>query len=301
MERGAGVSGLLQTSRIPISVVPDRFVAESAREHDIVLDDLVLDERDGMMVLRRDAVTEAVLSGAVALVGRADPVDTDRVHDSAAAAEPVVLGRGRRQRCPVLRAQGTGRRQPMTLFTVEPDRDDVESIRSHLAELVGRPEFAHRALARANLFALGLAVPHGVWFLGLDELVAGATLDDARVVAQRFLVLDGSAPVASAEVPASDRSGILVTEGPFVEATAAAVTSAEARVRVDVEVALLRIPGLYLMALWLRPRDGGPDELVPLTPAPLPLQAGRRYGAAELLAELAPMAAERLAVDHVGG
>jgi hypothetical protein len=191
----------------------------------------------------------------------------------------------------------------MALYTTDPDPEVVEVVRAQLAQLVGRPEFRDRALARANPLGLALAAPHDVYVLGLDELAEGARLADARLVAHRFLVLDDSAPLASAEVATDERAGLMVTEGPYVDGTARAIENAEERDDVaDAEVRMLRIPALYLMALWLHERDGGNDILVPVEPAPAPLEPGRYYPADEFLAELAAMARQRLGGrDDAGG
>ncbi len=64
----------------------------------------------------------------------------------------------------------------------------------------------------------------------------------------------------------------------------------------------VRIPGIYLVALWLRDEDGGRDGdvVVPLAPAPPPLEAGRNYPPAEIRPLLQRLAEERLAVRDVG-
>jgi hypothetical protein len=191
----------------------------------------------------------------------------------------------------------------MALHTAVPDPEVVEVVRGHLAQLVGRPEFRERALARANPLGIALAAPHDVYVLGLDELAAGTRLADARLVAHRFLVLDDSAALASAEVAADDHGGFMVTEGPYVEGTVRAIEGAEARTdATDAEVRLLRIPALYLVALWLHEPDGEGDLLVPVDPAPRPLEAGRYYSSDELLSELARMARRRAdGPDDAGG
>jgi hypothetical protein len=191
----------------------------------------------------------------------------------------------------------------MTLRVPEPTPETVESVRSQLSELAGRAQFRHRALARANPVTVALTAPHDVYFLGLDELADGVSIDAARPVAQRFLVMDADTAVASAEVTGPDGAGFQANEGPFVAATAAAIIRAEAEPELadgDYELRLLRIPALYFVALWLHDEDGRGDVVVPLDPAPAPFEPGRSYSPDEVLAELANQARRRIRFDDAG-
>jgi hypothetical protein len=189
----------------------------------------------------------------------------------------------------------------MTLRMPEPTEASVETVRSHLSELAGRTAFRRRALTRANPAGLALAAPHDVYSLGLSDLAEGVSLAAATVDGRRFIVMDGDKPIASAEVADQGRgSGFQATEGPYVESTAAALERAEEDPDLDdddYEIRVLRIPALYVMALWLKNEQGGTDVLIPLDPTPSPLEAGRKYAPAELLSALAEPARARLAFD----
>jgi hypothetical protein len=192
----------------------------------------------------------------------------------------------------------------MTLRVVQPTPESIEVVRSQLSQLAGRAEFRGRALGRASPLNLALTAPHDVYVLGLDQLAEGAALDAARVVARRFLVVDGDRAVASAELTGPDESGFQANEGPYVEATAAAIARAErdpALADGDYQVRVLRIPALYFMALWLKDQRGDGDLVFPLAPAPPPFEAGRGYRPDEVLSQLAPSARQRLQVDDIGG
>lgn len=171
---------------------------------------------------------------------------------------------------------------------------DIETARrpgARLAEAAAAPAYV-------------LTDPHPVHTLGLDDLAAGRGLAAAALTSWRFMVSDGGKPAAAAEVTV-DRNGQAaafdhVNRGPFVAATARARKAAARLAAVrdsDVEVRLLRIPALYVMALWLKPRDGGDDIVIPLDPAPPFLEAKHAYAEAEFLAALAAPARERLAFD----
>jgi hypothetical protein len=192
----------------------------------------------------------------------------------------------------------------MTLRLPNTTKETLEVVASHLSELAARDNFGHRALNRANPESLALAAPHDVYSLGLEDLAQRASLDAATLVARRFLVIDGEAPIASAELAVHEYGlGFQANEGPYVESTAAAIAQAESDpelARGDYEVRVLRIPALYFIALWLKNEQSERDVLIPLDPAPSPLEAGSKLTAAELLAALADPARERLAVDDSG-
>lgn len=192
----------------------------------------------------------------------------------------------------------------MTLRVPETSPQAVDAIQRRLAELAGRPEFRRRALATADIGQVSLAAPHDVYTLGLDRIVAGGSLDEAQPVGRRFLVMDDARAIAAAEVAGDDGSGFSSNEGRFVAATADAIRHAEQDPELAdgrYELRLLRIPAIYLMALWLKDDDGGDGVVIPLEPAPPPLQAGRRYGPDELLRSLAGLAEQRLAMPDDAG
>jgi hypothetical protein len=192
----------------------------------------------------------------------------------------------------------------MTLRVPESPAKTVDAIQRHLSDLAGRAEFQHRALSGARLGDLALAAPHDVYTLGLDAIARGARLTDAEPVGRRFLVMDEDRAVAAAEVADEEGSGFQANEGRFVRATAEAIRRAEADPELAdgrYELRLLRIPALYLMALWLSDDDGRGDRVIPLEPAPQPLQAGESYVPEELLALLRGPARRRLeAPDDAG-
>ncbi len=87
-----------------------------------------------------------------------------------------------------------------------------------------------------------------------------------------------------------------VNEGPFVKATAAAQKAAAKLPQVregSVEARVIRIPALYVMALWLKDLDGDDDVVIPMAPAPPFLEANRPYTEREFLKALAGPAKAR--------
>jgi hypothetical protein len=131
---------------------------------------------------------------------------------------------------------------------------------------------------------LSLTAPHRV-FTG--ELSTLADAEDANAAfvhtAWRMLVEEAGEVYAAAEChgfPQAPDSSVTteLNRGPFVQATASVIAEMEGHPQfrdADYELRLLRVPALYLVALWLHGEDGGYS--VPLPPAPTPFEARRPY------------------------
>lgn len=182
---------------------------------------------------------------------------------------------------------------PLEPIPVPPDV--VSAARSHLTRMAQRRGFRTRGLAEALPLTLALAAPHPVFTIGLRTVDGTDPLPRARGTAWRFLVRSGARPVAAAEVVNKKGEAIFshTNEGPFVEGTVRALEAVEPMDRVrsgNFELALLRVPALYVMALWLRDRSqNGSDLVVPMDPAPAGMPtnrplSGEEFGA--LLGEL---------------
>jgi hypothetical protein len=167
----------------------------------------------------------------------------------------------------------------------------------HRAEAPGRSRA--RALRDIGPRGRRLASPHKVHNLRLSDLEKGG-LRDAPMTAWRYLVEDDGTAVASAEVGVDANGAVRgfdhLNEGPFVQATAAAQKAAAELPQVRdgrMEARILRIPALYVMALWLKDLDGDSDVIVPMAPAPPYLEADRPYTERDFMKALAGPAKER--------
>jgi hypothetical protein len=178
----------------------------------------------------------------------------------------------------------------MPLRLIQPAASVAEVVRSQLAGMAQQQQFRTRALASARPSGLGLAAPHPVFNLGLDEIGKPGALDRAAMTGWRYLVTSGAAVIAAAEASAHSAKGRAVfagtNEGAFVQASAEAIADAEQWPEIRAgryALGLIRVPALYVVALWLRDEDGkdGGDRFVPLAPAPSPLASGKRIGGAE--------------------
>jgi hypothetical protein len=112
-------------------------------------------------------------------------------------------------------------------------------------------------------------------------------------VGWRYLVTAGGQLVASAETtlaPDGTHEASQFTEGPFVAATDKAVKDVQRLPQLAAagfELRLLRIPALYVMALWLH--APATDLLVPLAPSPIQ-KDGRPMPPAEFFTDLSELA-----------
>jgi hypothetical protein len=144
--------------------------------------------------------------------------------------------------------------------------------------------------------ALSLSLPHQVFTAGLEELAGGQDLTQAaQLTGWRALLEEDRQVVAAAEVPAAPRepTGASINRGALVQSTVAALETAERHEPVSSEAfepRLLRIPALYVTALWLHRAGEGDDFVIPLAPAPQPLNAGEVYDGPRFAGQVADMA-----------
>ncbi|APA99476.1 hypothetical protein [Nocardia seriolae] len=181
----------------------------------------------------------------------------------------------------------------MPLHLPEPPADVPDKIKGRLHALADGGKFSTKALRATRKDQLELSTPHEVFTMGLGDLAAGAGLDRAHSVGWRYLVTDGKQIIASAETTPDSEGNQEVsqfTEGPFVLGTDKALEIVRQLPQLEkagYELRLLRIPALYLMALWLRSPTG--DLLVPLEPSPIGKE-GKPVPADQFLGELAELA-----------
>ncbi|MFV2022976.1 hypothetical protein [Micromonospora sp. LOL_023] len=133
-----------------------------------------------------------------------------------------------------------------------------------------------------------MSTPHQIYVLGLDGIITDSGLDSTQPVGRRYLTEEAGQPIASAETtPAPDGTEQMsqFTEGPFVASTDKALKGVYKLATLKAtryELRLLRVPALYVMALWLHlPRR---DLIVPLEPSPIGKE-DRVVPAAEFLSE----------------
>ncbi len=148
-----------------------------------------------------------------------------------------------------------------------------ESAQRLLADAAPLPdEGSERSLdvPGASTEELTAAAPHAVLSLGLDDLLAGRGLRDARRVATRVLICEGGRAIAATRVGASVGHAT-VHVGPSVEGVERAVERIDAELASTTErvtLSLLEIPSLQVTAVVAQGADGGSILALPLRPSP---------------------------------
>jgi len=156
----------------------------------------------------------------------------------------------------------------------------------------GAREFAAAASSGASP-AQALNAP--VFVLDLEALAAGRGLEASQhKLWTRVMPAAGGA--AAGEVHEGTYRFAQLTEGPFVDDFRREVEALMADPGLTArtfDLALLRIPALYLNLIWLRDKEGGRDVLVPIGRTYPPVVAHHRYTSDELLSLLRSEAALR--------
>lgn len=183
----------------------------------------------------------------------------------------------------------------MPLLTDSPPAGIDKVLNDTVSELVGHGTLAMGLRARAAVSA-----PVRVYNLGADAIASGKGLAAAQATGWlSTLTTNGEVRGTIELVPQRPaRKGAAASErlrfggfttGPLQRALTAAIqAAAKAAGRSEVRLAVLRVPALYLLALWLRGEDG--DRLVPVPPCPPSLRPGEPYPAERVLASLAEAA-----------
>ncbi|WP_166296794.1 hypothetical protein [Bradyrhizobium sp. 2S1] len=179
----------------------------------------------------------------------------------------------------------------MAVLTPSPPPQATEAVQSIFRDA------HHRALRSPALSKaagpLQAVEPLQVFTLGLDDLLAKKDLQAAKSTGWIFLVHDGNQTLASAEaVPTGTGDEQVLSalnEGRAVGSTAEAIRTVRGLPEVskdDFELRLLRVPALYVTALWLHKTAGTGDLVVPLAPSPVDAQIGQAAPASQLIDEL---------------
>jgi hypothetical protein len=182
-------------------------------------------------------------------------------------------------------------------------QESLNALRSKVetwqAQPASAPAAAHIGLNFAADAGVDVRLPHPVYDVALSELAAGKGLANAHVTSWRYLLNDGEM-TAMAEVTAAKDAKphtlSMLNRGPFIPSLVQAVDTAEkdATLAGNYEVATINIPGLYVVALWLRAQPPGQGVVIPLDPAPPQLKAGQKYTEAQFAEALAPAAKQVL-------
>jgi len=142
-------------------------------------------------------------------------------------------------------------------------------------------------------------VPHQVFHLSLDDVLAGKGVSEARATGWRFLL--GQQSAHNGTVADVHGDGVAfefggLHHGPQAVKMIEVLQQAERLPGVrdgDFEPRLLRVPSLYVDAIWLKERRTGQDLIIPIPPSLPPLVVGQQYSAPDFEAVLKQEAAAR--------
>ena len=145
--------------------------------------------------------------------------------------------------------------------------------------------------------------PPPVYELGLADLAAGQGIAAARPIAWRYLLVDGNQVRQAAEIipdptVGGSRFGALTTG--HVAGEEATLKMAEQLPEVQqgaYELRALRVPALYVMALWLKDLNSDKDRFIVMPPTFPPVQALQVYSTSDLLALLHTAAAKKAPLE----
>jgi hypothetical protein len=193
----------------------------------------------------------------------------------------------------------------MAIHFIEPPAAVVSALQTALPRIAAKASLAAQAPAISAALSKRLDVAPTapkpisapVHVVGLDEIVAGRDVRTAPLRLWTQLLDDDGSPAVLADVDAATMRFAAVTEGQEVRALGEQVRAAERSgrdAREDYELAVIRVPALYLTAMWLKGKGGASDVIIPSASPMSPLTAGRRYTPEEFAAALKPLAEQLL-------
>jgi hypothetical protein len=197
----------------------------------------------------------------------------------------------------------------MPIISRNVPRPAAARLATHLTELMREHKAPPGMPVEMHLEKVSHSEPHAVYFVPLDALAQGKLLDAATQTSWRYLLVQDDEPIAEAELSAgSGATGakgakrtkgarvkplqfLGLTHGPFTGATVEALHAAERMPKVaaaDYDMRLLKIPAVYLAALWLHADND--DILIPMGNPPAGLKKNRPYTEKAIIKALQPVA-----------
>ena len=133
--------------------------------------------------------------------------------------------------------------------------------------------------------------PHKVYTILPEDIENGDDLANAKQVGWRVFHLDDHETVIEGYCNENDESHEFggFNQGPFVQGTRDVISLAEKLEETandDFEVAMIRLPWIYVMALWLKHADPFNDIIIPFGPLHSEFTAGQRYTQQQFVATL---------------
>jgi len=188
----------------------------------------------------------------------------------------------------------------MPIFTRSAPRRAAAILAANVTGMLQAQRIPHGMKKEMRPEEVSHSEPHPVYIATLDDLAKGKLLADARQTGWRYLLVHGDAAVGEAELSTESRGSkaaksaktkepqfLGLTHGPFTGATIDALHAAESLPQIakaDYELRLLKVPAVYLVALWLH--GGNDDILIPMDQPPAGLKKNKPYTEAGIIRAL---------------
>lgn len=190
----------------------------------------------------------------------------------------------------------------MPLSFATPPADGTKVLKQGLQELSAASSIGAAAKAPAGAQVMA---PHPVYELGLADLDAGKGLASACLTGWRYLLVAGQNIVQAAELSEPPPGGgplqfNSLTTG-HAHSMEAVFEKAENLPEVagrEYEIRALRVPALYVMALWLKDLQGDEDRFLLVPPVFSPFNQGAVYNPKDFLQLLHTAASKKLAQEQ---
>jgi hypothetical protein len=195
----------------------------------------------------------------------------------------------------------------MPVNFVPPPPDVQKLTQGKLQDMAQQKHFRIAPLATAQPGEIKLESPHSVYNIGLDDILNNKPLSSIPINAWRFVVRTASKDPAAAEAsttPQGTSEFSSVNSGPFVAGTIAALAALSSDptfAKGAWEGRLIRVPALYVMAIWAHNTTSGQDLIRPIAPTPGFLDPSKAYTWDEFRAALEAPAKQNLATDNSPG
>ena len=160
------------------------------------------------------------------------------------------------------------------------------------------------ALVRGGINAL---LPHKIYNLGIPDILADHGLGAARFTGWRYILRSPDGEYRVVEIAEDSATGqhafVAFNSGGHVDAFVATherISASAYAAAKDYEIAVLRAPACFVMAVWAGGVGHDGSVLVPLAPVHSNFEAGREYDAQTFVTTLEATAREMTKVGRVG-
>lgn len=194
----------------------------------------------------------------------------------------------------------------MSIKMPEPPKESFQALVSSLQRVssAGGGAAAKLSLEGRRSVESSIFYPHKVYNLGLQDIASGRGIDAAHLVSWRYLINQGPGGTAAAEVNYDERKQSnqfsQLNQGAFAGATLEEIKKVVDNRKFQegsYELRVLRVPALYVIALWLNDQRNHEDVLIPIPPTNEFLKPSEVYTPSQFIAILRKPAEQKLRFD----